>query len=99
MQVYKYSKINLFLYSFFDHAVEEDLKDVTPEEESVEFLSATDNPHHQASTQRITTRFLTKYERARVLGTRAQQIAMCCPIMVELDGETDPLQIAVKELR
>ncbi len=40
-----------------------------------------------------------RYERARVLGTRALQIAMCAPIMVELDGETDPLQIAMKELK
>ncbi|KAH0812841.1 hypothetical protein GEV33_009940 [Tenebrio molitor] len=36
---------------------------------------------------------------ARVLGTRALQIAMCAPVMVELDGETDPLQIAMKELK
>jgi len=46
-----------------------------------------------------TTRYLTKYERARVLGTRALQISMNAPIMVELEGETDPLQIAMKELR
>lgn len=49
--------------------------------------------------QRATTRFLTKYERARVLGTRALQISMNAPVMVELDGETDPLRIAQKELR
>lgn len=40
-----------------------------------------------------------RYERARVLGTRALQIAMCAPVMVELEGETDPLQIAMKELK
>merc|ERR1712221_24826 len=39
-------------------------------------------------TKRITTPYLTKYERARVLGTRALQIAMCAPVMVELEGET-----------
>merc|ERR1711915_38177 len=50
-------------------------------------------------TERITTPYLTKYERARVLGTRALQIAMCAPVMVELEGETDPLQIAMKELK
>ena len=44
-------------------------------------------------------RFLNRYERARILGTRAQQIAMGAPVMVELDGETDPLQIAMKELK
>lgn len=50
-------------------------------------------------TQRMTTRYLTKYERARVLGTRALQLSVNAPPMVELEGETDPLQIATKELR
>ena len=52
-----------------------------------------------AVAQRITTKYLTKYERARVLGTRALQISMNAPVMVDLDGETDPLKIAEKELR
>ena len=45
------------------------------------------------------TPFMTKYERARCLGTRALQIAMNAPVMVELEGETDPLAIAMKELK
>jgi len=49
--------------------------------------------------ERRTTRFMTKYERARVLGVRARQISMNAPLMVEPEGETDPLQIALKELR
>lgn len=55
----------------------------------------------QASGERtrITTRYMTKYERARILGTRALQISMNAPVMVQLDGETDPLEIAMKELR
>ena len=53
----------------------------------------------QPNAKRITTKYMTKYERARLLGTRALQIAMCAPIMVELEGETDPLQIALKELK
>jgi len=52
-----------------------------------------------AASKRITTPYMTKYERARILGTRALQIAMCAPVMVELEGETDPLQIAMKELK
>lgn len=52
-----------------------------------------------AAAERVTTRYLTKYERARVLGTRALQISMNAPVMVDLDGETDPLRIAEKELR
>ncbi|XP_024540721.1 DNA-directed RNA polymerases II, IV and V subunit 6A-like [Selaginella moellendorffii] len=46
-----------------------------------------------------TTKYMTKYERARVLGTRALQISINAPVMVELEGETDPLEIAMKELR
>ena len=38
-------------------------------------------------------------ERARIIGTRALQISMNAPIMCELDGETDPLAIAERELR
>ncbi|XP_059809548.1 DNA-directed RNA polymerases I, II, and III subunit RPABC2 isoform X2 [Hypanus sabinus] len=38
----------------------------------------------QANQKRITTSYMTK---------------MCAPVMVELEGETDPLQIAMKELK
>eukprot|EP00002_Diphylleia_rotans_P035333 TRINITY_DN7697_c0_g1_i1.p1 TRINITY_DN7697_c0_g1~~TRINITY_DN7697_c0_g1_i1.p1 ORF type:complete len:129 (-),score=41.73 TRINITY_DN7697_c0_g1_i1:458-844(-) len=48
---------------------------------------------------RKTTNYLTKYERARVLGTRALQLSMNAPPMVELPGETDPLEIARLELQ
>lgn len=59
--------------------------------------------------QRTTTPYMTKYEKARVLGTRALQIrwlryvnlaksSMNAPVLVDLEGETDPLQIANKEL-
>lgn len=49
--------------------------------------------------QRITTPYMTKYERARILGTRALQISMNAPVMVDIEHETDPLQIALKELQ
>ncbi|KAH9486537.1 DNA-directed RNA polymerases I, II, and III subunit RPABC2 [Psilocybe cubensis] len=52
----------------------------------------------QPNKIRITTPYLTKYERARILGTRALQISMNAPVLVPLDGETDALQIAIKEL-
>ncbi|KAF6008017.1 subunit common to RNA polymerases I, II, and III [Brettanomyces bruxellensis] len=48
--------------------------------------------------KRITTPYMTKYEKARILGTRALQIAMNAPVLVDIEGETDPLQIARKEL-
>lgn len=66
----------------------------------MEILSSADvDPSTTPKSQRITTSFLTKYERARILGTRALQISMNAPVLVSLDGETDPLKIAMKELR
>ncbi|KAK4507609.1 hypothetical protein PRZ48_001344 [Zasmidium cellare] len=52
-----------------------------------------------ATEKRTTTPYMTKYERARVLGTRALQISMGAPVLVDVESETDPLQIALKELR
>lgn len=52
-----------------------------------------------ANKDRITTKYLTKYEKARILGTRALHLSMSAPPMVELEGETDPLEIAMKELK
>ena len=49
--------------------------------------------------QRTTTPYMTKYERARILCSRALQISMNAPVLVQLEGETDPLDIANKELR
>ncbi|OLY80625.1 DNA-directed RNA polymerases I, II, and III subunit RPABC2 [Smittium mucronatum] len=53
----------------------------------------------RSNTERVTTPYMTKYERARILGTRALQLSLSAPVMVELDGESDPLEIAAKELR
>ena len=36
---------------------------------------------------------------ARILGTRALQLSLGAPPMVDLSGETDPLMIAKKELQ
>jgi len=66
---------------------------LTPEE------AANAEQQSAAVPARRTTRYMTKYERARVLGTRALQIAMNAPVMVDIGTETDPLRIAQKELR
>jgi DNA-directed RNA polymerase I, II, and III subunit RPABC2 len=51
------------------------------------------------NTQRVTRNYLSKYERARILGVRALQIALGARVMVSLDTwEIDPLVIALKEL-
>nr|BAN21031.1 DNA-directed RNA polymerase subunit rpb6 [Riptortus pedestris] len=83
-----------------DDADLEDIDQQEEEGENIELLNVGDSRAGGVQKQnRITTRFMTKYERARVLGTRALQIAMCAPVMVEIAGETDPLQIAMKELK
>lgn len=56
-------------------------------------------PQPRAPQDYTTTKFLTKYERARVLGTRALQISMGAPCCVAIEGETDCLRIAQKELQ
>ena len=70
--------------------------------DEIELLEAPDDgadggPAENA--ERVTTRYMTKYEKARVLGTRALQISMNAPVLVDVAGETDPLKIANKELR
>ena len=49
-----------------------------------------------------TTPFLTKYEKARIIGARALQISKNSPILISTDilgNETDPIAIAEMELR
>ncbi|MDD2614468.1 MAG: DNA-directed RNA polymerase subunit K [Methanosarcina sp.] len=41
----------------------------------------------------------TRFERARIVGARALQIAMGAPILVEDDGRLDPLGVAIEELK
>jgi DNA-directed RNA polymerases I, II, and III subunit RPABC2 len=48
---------------------------------------------------RITTKYMTKYERARVLGTRALQLSMNAPPLVDVHDKQDPLRIAMAELQ
>lgn len=83
-----------------DFEQEEQLEDVENFDELPEDrVDVIDGPPEARERTKITTNYMTKYERARVLGTRALQISMNAPVMVELDGETDPLEIATKELR
>lgn len=42
--------------------------------------------------------FLTKYEQARIIGIRGQQISQGAPILVDPEGLESPVEIALKEL-
>ncbi|KAL0229753.1 hypothetical protein PCE1_003317 [Barthelona sp. PCE] len=71
--------------------------DLLPEQESNQQMETVEED------KRITTPNLTKYEKSRVLGTRALQISMGAPILVEYttpSGEFfDPLKVAELELQ
>jgi DNA-directed RNA polymerase I, II, and III subunit RPABC2 len=45
-----------------------------------------------------TTPYLTKYERARRIGTRALQSSMGAPVKIDVGNATDPVAIAEAEL-
>lgn len=81
-----------------EEEVEEELydngDDAGAEDNKVHIL---DESHKQPNANRITTRYMTKYERARVLGTRALQIrcvnvgATVALAIVSVGGCVDPL--------
>ncbi|KAJ0838442.1 putative DNA-directed RNA polymerase [Helianthus annuus] len=85
-----------------DEGAEEDVDGENKDDEAPDPLLGDDEDkeeQEQGERPRKTSKYMTKYERARILGTRALQISMNAPVMVELEGETDPLEIAMKELR
>ncbi|KAJ4877854.1 hypothetical protein Rs2_42872 [Raphanus sativus] len=83
-----------------EEGIEEDADMKENDDVDGEPIEAEDKVEEEAVPRpRKTSKFMTKYERARILGTRALQISMNAPVMVELEGETDPLEIAMKELR
>merc|ERR1719401_3065400 len=59
----------------------------------------TTSESQELKNAKTTSKFMTKYEKARLLGTRAEQISRNAPIMVDPEGETSPLEIATKELK
>ena len=76
---------------------DEDMNEHEPNTEFVEQAQPTPIPVTNA--KRVTRNYLTKYERARILGVRALQIALGARVMVSLEKwEIDPLGIAIKEL-
>lgn len=52
----------------------------------------------ESTGPRRTSPYMTKYERARIIGSRALQISLNAPVMVDTEGDTDPMSIAEREL-
>ncbi|XP_019149764.1 PREDICTED: DNA-directed RNA polymerases II, IV and V subunit 6A-like [Ipomoea nil] len=84
-----------------EEGVEPEEDNAQPEDVPDALMGDGDDKNEQDAVERPrkTSKYMTKYERARILGTRALQISMNAPVMVELEGESDPLEIAMKELR
>ncbi|EOY23109.1 DNA-directed RNA polymerase II subunit protein isoform 4, partial [Theobroma cacao] len=77
---------------------EEDLENNNNDDVPVEPIETEEKEEHDSKDKiRKTSKYMTKYERARILGTRALQISMNAPVMVELEGESDPLEVNCHE--
>jgi len=83
------------------HEADGDEPDPTTVEEKTEFLDPNQmDKEGDKKKEKLTPKYMTKYERARILGVRAFQICLGAPVMVQLaEGEIDPLVIALKELK
>lgn len=78
---------------------DEDIENLEDEESDTE-QNQQGKEFKEEVQDRVTSPYITKYEKARILGTRALQISRNAPVFVELEPhEIDPLQIAEKELR
>ncbi|KAG8476279.1 hypothetical protein CXB51_033010 [Gossypium anomalum] len=78
--------------------IEEELENNNNDVDPLEPIETEEKEDQDAKdkTTRKTSKCMTKYERARILGTRTLQISMNAPVMVELEGETDPLEVKIK---
>jgi DNA-directed RNA polymerase I, II, and III subunit RPABC2 len=72
--------------------------DVLENEAKLEDFRTTYDNMKDKNTQRRTIPFLTKYEKARIIGKRAMQISKGSPPLVEIGDLESPIDIAKKEL-
>ena len=83
-----------------DNSLEEDDKQNMEIEDEKKIKTNSKKFNLKPIKDRETSRFLTKYEKAKILGERAIQISNGAKVMVEVEkGVWDPMIIAEKELR
>jgi DNA-directed RNA polymerase I, II, and III subunit RPABC2 len=87
-----------------DFIVGEEVEDVEEEMEdddysNMEELTEPSILPTSSNKIKITSKFLTKYEKCRILGTRALQISLGSPPTVDIGDETDSYEIALMELQ
>jgi len=69
------------------------------DEDKVEIVEDGGFQPSQANKNRITSKYLNKYERVKVIGVRAQQISLGALPLVDIGTLTDPIEIAILELK
>jgi len=72
--------------------------DTEPESTINVFITSSEMIEKLNSSNKQTKHFLTKYERARVIGSRAEHLANGSNTAVNTEGMTDVVKIAEKEL-
>ena len=78
---------------------EESAEEGIDEDQVVGKILITPDIDPKSNSERVTPNFLTKYEKARIIGTRALQISRNSPVLVGLGkDDSDPILIAEKEL-
>ena len=65
---------------------------------STDTIMFTDIIEEELNKTKISNPKLTKYEKARIIGERAQQIADGSPVFISVGNLTNPGDIALKEL-
>jgi DNA-directed RNA polymerase I, II, and III subunit RPABC2 len=72
------------------------------EDNRYEVIQEEEVVYDKPNVERITSPFMTKYEKARIIGVRAVQISKNSPLYLTADSNSlmnwDPLTIAEKEL-
>ena len=84
------------------NSVDDDEESFESEEEKPQLEILEESIPDHPNEKRITSPFLTKYEKARIIGVRAVQISKNSPLYLTADSKSlemwDPLTIAEKEL-
>jgi len=82
----------------------EDLEEELQDEEDDEYIGLEDITEpsimpENSNKIKVTSKYLTKYERTRILGARALQISLGSPPTVDIGNTTDSYEIALLELQ
>ena len=90
--------------SDFDNLSDASLNNQTNDDiNSSIIFPAEDETNHRPNTRpaigaRKTSPYMTRFEKAKLIGTRALQISLGAPLTVQVDCESDPIILAEREL-